>query len=123
LVHPVVAFVAFNGIYTLWHLPFFYQLALRYHWLHFFQHVTMVVTAFMMWWPLLSPTPQLPRLSFVGQAVYVFGMVAAQLPVFAPITYATAPLYGFYAEQPRVLGLSPLADQQWAGIIMKISST
>lgn len=121
LVHPVVAFIAFNGVYAAWHLPFLYQLALRYHWLHFFQHVTMVVTAFMMWWPLRSPTPQLPRLSYGGQVVYLFLMVAAQLPVFAPITYAPAPLYRYYAEAPRVLGLSPLVDQQWAGIIMKVS--
>lgn len=122
LTRPLVAFAAYNGIYSLWHFPVFYQAPLLLHWLHVIQHITMATTALMMWWPLLSPSVKLPRLSYGGQLVYAFGMVLAQLPVFAPITFASAPIYGFYADAPRVWGISPLEDQQWAGIIMKLTS-
>jgi putative membrane protein len=38
--------------------------------------------------------------------------------VGAMITLADAPLYPFYVAAPRVMGLSPLDDQQIGGLVM-----
>ena len=45
LTRPVVTFAAYNGIYSLWHFPVFYQAPLLLHWLHVIQHITMASTA------------------------------------------------------------------------------
>ncbi|OUM99837.1 MAG: hypothetical protein BAA04_03005 [Firmicutes bacterium ZCTH02-B6] len=120
LTRPVVTLLAFNIVNAAWHLPYFYQAPLISHWLHPIQHVLLVVTALMMWWPLLSDVPQLPRLSYGAQVVYIFMILLVQLPVFAGITFADSVFYEFYAAAPDPWGVSPLEDQQAAGIIMKI---
>lgn len=120
LTRPVIALLAFNVVNAAWHLPYFYQAPLLTHWLHPVQHVILVVTALMMWWPLLSRMPELPRLSYGGQVVYIFLILLVQLPVFAGITFADSVFYEFYAAAPDIWGMAPLADQQAAGMVMKI---
>ena len=120
LTRPVVTLLAFNFVNAAWHLPYFYQAPLISHWLHPIQHVLLVVTALMMWWPLVSEVPELPRLSYGAQVVYIFLILAVQLPVFAGITFSDSVFYEFYAAAPDPWGIEPLADQQAAGMIMKI---
>jgi len=120
LTRPVVTLLAFNIVNAAWHLPYFYQAPLLNHWLHPIQHLVLVATALMMWWPLLSEVPELPRLSYGAQVVYIFLILLVQLPVFAGITFADSVFYEFYAAAPDPWGVSPLEDQQAAGIIMKI---
>ena len=52
--------------------------------------------------------------------LYLFLLSIAQLIIFAPITFATSPLYEWYANAPRILALDAVADQQIGAIIMKI---
>ena len=69
----------------------------------------------------MSPLPELPRLSYPSQMAYLFLLSIAQLIIFAPITFSKDPLYQFYVNAPRIWNISPLADQQIGGIIMKMS--
>ena len=64
--------------------------------------------------------PELPRLSYPMQMGYVFLLSLAQIIVFGAITFAPEPIYQFYVNAPRVWNLSPLADQQIGGLIMKV---
>ncbi len=122
LVHPVPALLLFNLIYSLWHLPVAYQAILLYHWFHAVQHAILVVTALLMWWPVCSPTRELPRLSEPGQMAYVFLAGLAQIAAFAVITFSDVVLYPFYEEAPRLFGIDPMADQQAAGVVMHLAS-
>jgi len=61
-----VAFVIFNVVVAMWHLPPMYNTAMAYHAVHIAQHLMFMVSATIMWWPLLSPLPELPRLSYPG---------------------------------------------------------
>lgn len=45
-----------------------------------------------------------------------------QTVVFAVVTFADGVLYPFYGRAPRLWGLSPLADQQLAGVVMKVGA-
>jgi len=121
LVHPVPAVLLFNLIYSLWHLPVAYQAILLYHWFHAVQHAILVATAILMWWPVCSPTRELPRLSEPGQMVYLFMAGLTQIAAFAVITFADVVLYPFYEEAPRIFGIDAMADQQLAGAIMHLS--
>lgn len=118
LVRPIVAASIFTAVMVLWHLPRFYEAAMRHHGLHIVQHLLFLVAAVIMWWPVLSPVPELPRVSYPGQMLYLFLLGIPMSVVGAFITLADAPLYPFYVAAPRVWGLSPLADQQIGGLIM-----
>jgi putative membrane protein len=118
LVRPVPAAAIFSIPIVAWHMPVFYEAAMRHHGLHIVQHLVFIATAVVMWWPVLSPMPELPRASYPGQLLYLFLLGIPMSIVGALITLADTPLYPFYVAAPRVWGLSPLDDQQIGGLIM-----
>jgi putative membrane protein len=117
---PRVAFALFNFVLASWHLPPLYNAAMYYHEVHIIQHLMFLVAAVIVWWPLLSPLPELPRLSYPGQMLYSFLMTLPMTIVSVFIVYADHVLYPAYAAAPRLWGLSPLEDQRLGGLIMWI---
>ena len=95
--HPVVAFAIFNIVFSIWHIPALYHTSVTNHGMHVLEHVVFMVAAVLMWWPLTSSMPELPRLSYPHQIAYLFLLSIAQLIMFAPITFAREPLYQHYA--------------------------
>ena len=120
LTRPLVAFSVFNGVLLLTHLPPVVDLALRVGAFHFSVHVVLVVTAGMMWWPVLSPLPQLPRPAPPLQMAYLFLQSILPAVIASFITFADRAVYPFYAHAPRLWHISPIADQQIAGGTMKL---
>ncbi len=114
------AFTIFNIILAGWHLPPLYNAAMYHHEVHIIQHLMFLVGAVIMWWPMLSPLPELPRLSYPGQMLYSFLMTLPMTIVSIFIVYADHVLYPAYASAPRLWGLSPLEDQRLGGLIMWI---
>ncbi len=117
---PVFCFAAFNVVIAVWHFPVLYNFALAHHAVHIGQHLMFLVAAVLMWWPLLSPLPELPRLSYPLQMLYCFLMTIPMSLVAIFITYADSVLYPSYASAPRVWQLSPMQDQMIGGLIMWI---
>ncbi len=120
---PLAAGVLFSAPITLWHFPQFYQAALEHHPLHIVQHLVFIATAVIMWWPVLSPVPELPRASYPTQLVYLFLLGFPMSLAGAMITLSEGVLYPFYSAVPRVWGLTPLADQQLGGLLMWVVGT
>jgi putative membrane protein len=120
---PLVAGALFSVPITLWHFPQFYEAALEHHALHIAQHLVFLATAVIMWWPVLSPLPELPRASYATQLLYLFALGLPMSLAGALITLATDVLYPFYAAAPRVWGLTPAADQQLGGLLMWVVGT
>ena len=117
---PIACFVIFNVTLAAWHLPPVYNAALAYHWVHIIQHLMFMSAAVLMWWPVMSPLPELPRLSYPGQMLYCFLLSIPMSIVSVYIVYSRAVLYPAYASAPRVWGISPLDDQLIGGLIMWI---
>jgi putative membrane protein len=118
MTRPIQAGAIFTVPIALWHLPRFYEAAMRDHNLHILQHLLFISTSVIMWWPILSPVPELPRASYPAQLLYLFLLGIPMSVVGAMITLADDPLYPFYVAAPRVFGLTPLADQQIGGLMM-----
>ena len=55
--------------------------------------------------------------------VYLFALSITQIFVFAFVTFSKQPLYEWYVMAPQIWPISPLADQQIGGIIMKIGGS
>ncbi len=120
LTRPVTCFVLFNLVLAFWHLPPMYNTAMAYHEVHIAQHLMFISTAVLLWWPIMSPLPELPRLSYPGQMLYCFLTVIPMSIVSVYIAMADRVLYPAYSIAPRILGISPLEDQHYGGLIMWI---
>ncbi|HXV87048.1 MAG TPA: cytochrome c oxidase assembly protein [Gemmatimonadales bacterium] len=118
LTRPVIAFAVPNAVLAAWHFPGPYGVAMEDHDVHIAMHLSMMVTAGMLWWPVLSPTKRLPRLGRPLQLLYLFALGLPMSLIGAMITLADHPLYEFYVSAPRLFGLSPLEDQRIGGLIM-----
>lgn len=122
ITHPILAFSIFNLMFSIWHIPSLYNLSVTNHSIHITEHLIFIVTAVIMWWPLMSNMPELPRLNYPLQMAYLFLLSVAQIIVFAAITFSSEPLYEWYTKSRTIWNISPLIDQQIGGIIMKIGS-
>ena len=117
---PVVAFVVFNAVFVLWHIPALYDLALRERGVHVLEHLMFLAAAVIMWWPILGRLPELPRPSYLVQMLYLFVHPTVPAVLGAVITFSKGVLYEWYAAAPRIWDLSAHTDQQIGGIIMWI---
>ena len=117
---PLPALLLFNLLFVAYHLPIVYDAVARDHGLHVATHLLFIATAVITWWPVLSPMPELPRLSYPLQLLYVWGQTFSGFLVGAFISKSQSVLYPFYASAPRVFGLSPIDDQRRGGLLMWI---
>jgi len=117
---PKVCFAAFNVVLAGWHLPPMYNAAMAHHGIHIVQHLMFIAASVMLWWPILSPLPDLPRLSYPMQMLYLFLTSIPMSVVAVYITYGGTLLYPAYASAPRIAGITPLEDQLLGGLIMWI---
>jgi putative membrane protein len=117
--HPLVAFFGFNLVFAFAHIPPFYELTLASEPLHAAEHVVFVLTAMLMWMPVLSPVPDIsPPYPPLGQVLYLFLQTIPASLVGGLLALAGSASYATYVAAPRVTGLSPLEDQQLGGLVM-----
>jgi putative membrane protein len=115
---PVPALALYAVALIGWHLPGPYGAALEDHRWHVVEHLALIATALVAWWPVLSPSRLLPRLHYGAQILYLFAFGIPMTVVAAMITGAENTLYPFYAAAPRLFELTALADQRLGGLIM-----
>ena len=123
LTGPFVAFIIFSLVLVFTHMPGAIALEVQNQGIHFLAHALLFGAAILMWWPVFSPLPEVPRISQPMQMVYLFiqSFVPAVLSAF--IIFSTSAFYSAYIMAPRVWGLSPLDDQRIGGVIMKLGGT
>jgi putative membrane protein len=112
-----LAFLLYNADFLIWHIPTLYNATLENETIHLCEHLTFIVSGLLCWWPILSPSPRLPRLWLGGQVLYIFFMGMPAVLLGAGLTFAQ-PLYAPYLAAPIVWGISHTLDQQLGGLIM-----
>jgi cytochrome c oxidase assembly factor CtaG len=119
LTHPLVALPLWLATYFVWHLPAAYDAALRHPatLLHL-EHACYFATGVLFWWPVVQAEPR--RLRAAARAGYVFVAFLLASPLGLLLALLPDAIYSFYEEAPRLWGLSPLADQQIAGVTMAL---
>lgn len=120
LTHPVAAGLLFTVTIAVWHTTQAYDLMMRDHDVHVLTHLLFMVTAVIMWWPVMSPSPEVPPLGLGLRMLYLFLVSIPMQIVAAIITLADSVLYVWYAAAPRTWGLSALDDQKIGGLLMWI---
>jgi putative membrane protein len=120
LTRPVVALIFFNAVLLFTHWPAVVEASVTFAPLHFSLHVLIVFSALVMWWPVMSPLPELPSLPAPGQMLYLFFQSLAPTIPASFLTFGHHPLYPIYGTFPRIWGVNVLSDQLAAGLIMKL---
>ena len=120
LTRPLVALILFNSVLLFTHWPAVVTASVHSEWLHFGLHTALTLSALVVWWPIMSPLPELPALPAPGQMIYLFLQSLAPTIPASFLTFGTHPLYPVYATFPRIWGIGVLTDQLIAGLIMKL---
>lgn len=114
LTHPLVALPLWLVTYYAWHLPAAYDTALQNaSTLLHVEHLCYFVTGVLLWWPVLTG-----RLAPGAAAAYLFAAFVLISPLGLLLGLIPNAVYGFYVHAPRLWGLTPLGDQELAGLTM-----
>jgi len=119
LTRPIVAWTLSVASLWAWHAPGPYDAAVRNEAIHALEHLSFLATATLFWWVAFRPGPH-RRLSGGSDVLYVFTAGIQSGALGAILTFAGSPLYPAYAHSVARWGLTPLQDQQLAGLIMWI---
>jgi len=116
----VPATILFNLVVIVTHTPVVVNAALEHALLHFAVHTLIFLSSIIVWMPLLSPLPEVPRLPPLGRMLFLFLQSIVPTIPASFLTFGAHPLYRFYEKVPRLWGISAISDMQVAGVIMKI---
>lgn len=116
------AVIVFNVMLVLTHVPAIVNASLHSALLHFSIHAALFLTSILVWMPVMSPLPEIPRLTWLSRMIYLFLQSIVPTIPASFMTLGDKPLYKFYVGRPHLWGLSTLEDQQVAGLIMKIGA-
>jgi putative membrane protein len=119
IARPVPAAVAFNALQLLTHWPGVVNTSVENALVHYVVHAALVSTAFLLWIPVCGPLPEL-RISYPAQMLYLFVTSIVPTVPAAWLTFAEGSVYSAYDIPERLAGISVTADQQAAGLIMKL---
>lgn len=146
LLFPIFTLFIFNGLFSLYHVPFILDTVMMNKALHAVGYLVLLFAAFLMWWPVVNPIPEQEILTDLKKMGYVFANGVLLTPACALIIFANDPLFSIYNDpeswvqalgfcvpgDPAVLLqqfegpqnyalLPPRDDQQLGGIVMKFT--
>jgi putative membrane protein len=117
LSYPPVSLSVWLATYSLWHLPWAYDAALEHPSLLLHaEHACYVAAGFLFWWPVLHDQPR--ALHDAAKAGYLFAAFLLASPLGLLLALLPSPVYDYYDDSMELWGLSPLTDQQIAGVTM-----
>jgi putative membrane protein len=104
-----------------WHIPALYDAALAHEAVHAAQHLSFLGTAALFWWVLLHG--RYGRAGYGAAVLFVFGTALHSGFLGALLALSPRIWYAPYATSNMLWHLSPLEDQQLAGLIMWVPAS
>ena len=126
ITRPMVAFVIHGATIWLWHAPGLYQATLTSDFVHALQHASFFGTALLFWWTIVqghAPGGRTRATSFGTAVLLLFGTALHSGALGALLTFSRTVWYPAYGNAAASWGLTPIADQQLAGLIMWIPAS
>ena len=146
LTKPLISLLLFNGLFSLYHIPAVFDFSKSAPIWHFIIHSILLLSAFIVFMPLLLPFKEINTMTPLMKIGYIFANGVLITPACVLIIFANEPLYAAYMEGgawldalalcvpndilsgisiplsgPEVFSpLSTVLDQQLGGIIMKV---
>lgn len=123
LAHPFVAFPLWALNLFLWHIPALYQDAYGSAPVHAVEHASFLLLGCLMWMPIFGPLPKPEWFNAAWKVGYVIAARFTGAILGNVLMWSGTVLYPIYEEGQRYWGISPLADQGTAGVVMMIEGT
>jgi putative membrane protein len=123
LAHPAVAFPLWALDLYVWHLPVFYEAALRHAGIHALQHMMFLGFGVNMWMCLFGPLPMPTWFGNLGRLVYIVAVRLAGTILGNVFLWSGSAFYSFYNHGDAVYHIKPVTDQNLAGAIMMVEES
>jgi len=120
LLRPRVSIAVWAAVIAAWHVPAAYDYTLSHRTVHDLEHVSFLLAGLLVWSQLVDPARR-HRLTLGGRlacAAALFWMGTALSDVLIFSFHSLYPAYTAQAE--RLFSLSPVRDQQLAGLVMTV---
>jgi cytochrome c oxidase assembly factor CtaG len=104
-----------------WHLPSLYDAAVQNEALHAVEHVCFFWTAALFWWGMAHG--RYGRSGYGAAVFYVFATAMHSGILGALLTFSPNAWYPWYVRSASRLGMTPLEDQQLAGLLMWVPAS
>jgi cytochrome c oxidase assembly factor CtaG len=118
LLRPRVSFSVWVAVIAAWHVPAVYDYTLDHQIAHDLEHLSFVLAGLLVWMQIIDPARR-RRLRPSQRVNYMLALSAAGGVLAGVLVLSSTPLYPVYVVAARrLLGISPLRDQQLAGIVM-----
>lgn len=102
-----------------WHDPNMYNAALRSNFVHDIEHLTFFFGGMLFWWHVTGAGPRIHKqFGLIGRIAFTLSAVPPNMLTGVVIAFAQEPIYTYYNDVPRLMGLSVMEDQQLGGVIM-----
>jgi cytochrome c oxidase assembly factor CtaG len=123
LASPAVALVLWAADLYMWHVPFFYQLAINHDLVHALEHACLLWFGSLLWLALIGPLPKPAWFTGWGALGYVIlvrfgGALLANVLIWSQTVF-----YPVYRSTDAARGLNPLSDQNLAGGVMMVEQS
>jgi cytochrome c oxidase assembly factor CtaG len=123
LASPAACIVVWLAIMYVWHIPALYDAAAEHPLIHLWEHVSFFVAGVALWWPLVQPVPMRRSLTGLQPVAYIMTAKAGLAVLGVYLTWSTSAIYPYYESTPRIWGLTPIEDQNVAGVIMMVEQS
>ena len=115
---PAAGLITWLVLMYVWHIPALYDAATEHPLIHLLEHVSFFTAGVALWWPLIQPVPMRRSLTGLQPIAYIATAKAGLAALGIFLTWSTTAIYPYYEHTPRIWGLSPIEDQNVAGVIM-----
>jgi len=123
LAHPLVALPLWTVNLFVWHIPYFWEAALRHQAVHALEHACFFTAGAIMWAAVVELLPGPEWFGTGAKMGYVLAVRAVSTVLGNVLVWAGTPFYSFYEDASRPWGLSAAADQGIAGGVMMIEGS
>lgn len=121
--NPFVALPVWTLNLVVWHLPFFYEAAVRHSAVHAVEHIAFFGAGIVLWLPVLETLPAPEWFGTGAKLAYVVGVRLVATIVGNVFIWGGAAFYDVYDTGDDYLGLSPSGDQSLAGSLMMLEGS
>jgi len=121
--NPFVALPIWTSNLVVWHLPFFYEAAVRHSAVHAVEHMAFFGAGIVLWLPVLETLPAPEWFGTGAKLAYVVAVRLVATIVGNVFIWGGAAFYDVYDTGDDYLGLSPSADQSLAGSLMMLEGS
>ncbi len=123
LANPLIAFPLWAIDLYMWHLPLFYEAALRHGGVHALEHAMFLGFGINMWMCLFGPLPMPSWFGNLGKLIYIIAVRLAGTVLGNIFLWSGTVFYPYYIHGDISYHISPIADQNIAGAVMMVEES